>query len=363
MAFGARTVRYKSISPPLILGKVISKTIANRWDYESRGLGPTDNEIARFAERARARPFYYDILAAIGRGPVSPGLTYQSLKAARAADIILCGFCPLSTVLLGTWVAHRTKTPLVVLPLFHPEDIYHHFASFYRCFSSSSAVLTQTPYSTALIKELSPGSRTEEIGAGVDHVEFSEDKAIGERFRQKFGLQNKKIILYVGRKELHKNYSIAIDAIERISDESLVLVMIGADVDGLAINSSRVHYLGALSRADLIDAYDSCELLIFPSAHESFGIVLLEAWMRAKPVLGYARCLPVASIIEHGKNGYLCRDTADFSRRIEQLISDREECQVLGSNGREKVLARYTWDKISSRVAALYTDLTNGIGA
>jgi glycosyltransferase involved in cell wall biosynthesis len=96
---------------------------------------------------------------------------------------------------------------------------------------------------------------------------------------------------------------------------------------------------------------------VLPSEHESFGIVFLEAWMRQKPVIGNRACGPVASIIEHGTDGYLCHDVADFAARIRFLLDHPEDARALGTAGRTKTMAHYTWDAVGRRVHDLCAQL------
>jgi glycosyltransferase involved in cell wall biosynthesis len=136
--------------------------------------------------------------------------------------------------------------------------------------------------------------------------------------------------------------------------------MIGADVDRRPIESTRALYLGVVPRADLLDAYDACEVFVLPSEHESFGIVFLEAWMRGKPVIGSARGRPVASLIDAGRDGLLADGAAELAAHIDALLADPARAQGLGAAGRAKVLQRYTWDRIGRAVLALYERLIAG---
>jgi glycosyltransferase involved in cell wall biosynthesis len=138
------------------------------------------------------------------------------------------------------------------------------------------------------------------------------------------------------------------------------LVMIGTDVDGRALASRHAVHLGPVVQRDLLDAYDACDVLVLPSEHESFGMVFLEAWMRGKPVIGNRLCGPVASLIRHGQDGFLCADAQDIAERIVQLVADPQLARALGAAGRARVAARYTWEAIGRKVHAVYEDVARG---
>ena len=350
-----------SFSPGRILSRAVSLPIVARWRHEESRAGrfPTGSPeaLASYHRRALSRPRAYDALALAGRGPHSLKLAGAALESARRADVILAGFTPFATLWYATRVAARTYRPLVLLPFFHPEDPYHHFRTHYRSFARADAVLAETAHGAALLERLAPGCRAVEIGVGVDSDELADGRVDGARFRQKYGLGDGRIALFVGRKEAHKRYDLAVEAVERIGDSRLRLVMIGEDVDRRPIAGARTIALGILGRNDVLDAFDACDVFVLPSEHESFGTVFLEAWMRRKPVIGNAHCGPVASLIEAGRDGLLARDANEMASSIAALLDDPDRARGMGEAGRDKVLARYTWPHLAARVRALYEEL------
>src|SRR5215470_10393191 len=364
MVDGVRVTRFPvPWSPPTAIGHLISQPIMARWRREEARDGAyaagSDAAIEAFHRRALTRPRAYDLLALLGRGPWSPGLISAANQAARRSDIILAGFMPFATLWQATRAARRAGVPLVILPLFHPEDIYHHFRALYGCFQRADALLAQTPYSAELLARLLPGTRPVPLGLGIDPLELDDPHISGARFRQQHGLGDAPLALFVGRKERHKRYDLAIEAIDRMADPHARLVLVGTDVDREPIASGRARYLGPLARADLLDAYDACDVFVLPSEHESFGVVFLEAWMRGKPVIGNARCQPVASLITDGVDGLLADGATELAAHIGALLADPDRARRMGDAGRAKVLARYTWDHIGGTVRALYDDLTS----
>ena len=147
------------------------------------------------------------------------------------------------------------------------------------------------------------------------------------------------------------------DAVDRLADDRIRLVLIGEDIDLKPVLSPRVVYLGRLPRAELIDAFDAADVLVAPSEHESFGMVFLEAWMRRKPVIGNAGCGPVAALLGEGEDGFLCRNSEEIALRIRSLLDDPALARRLGENGYRKTMAHHTWDAVADKVADLYGTL------
>lgn len=88
------------------------------------------------------------------------------------------------------------------------------------------------------------------------------------------------------------------------------------------------------------------------STRETFGIQTLEAMACAVPVLGFDYAA-TPDIVAHGETGYLARpgDYDDLLTGLRYCIKHRER---LGAAAREVALS-YTWDKVASQMAAVYT--------
>lgn len=349
--------RFPVISMPRLLGRMLSRVVLLRWRREAArpALGPTLAD--QHYHRALTRPLVYDWLMLAGLGPWSPALVTQLAGALGSYDLVLVGFMPLAL----TWQVRRLAAalgkPVVLLPLFHPDDAYHHHRVHYHSFAQARAILAQTSYSTALFQRLWATARPVEVGAGIDPAELSGPAISGARFRARYGLGARPIALFVGRKTWPKRYDLAIAAVRAVPNQRVLLVMIGEDADRRPIDDERVLYLGQLPRAELLDAYDACDLLLHPSEAESFGIVLLEAWMRHKPVIGNRACQASAALIDDGIDGFVCDNAADMAVRVAELIDRPDLARALGAAGYRKVLARYTWERIGRTVYELYAQI------
>ncbi len=211
-----------------------------------------------------------------------------------------------------------------------------------------------TPHSAAYLAQIHPGCRPFEVGGGVDPRAFDDSAISGHRFRARYGLEDRKIVLFVGRKEEGKRYRVAIDAIGLVHDPAAILVLAGEDVDGLPVTGARVRYLGRLSQEDLWDAYDACDVFVLPSRFESFGLVFVEAWARRKPVIGDSGCPAVAALIDDPVDGFLRPDAPSIAECLDRLLADASLRAAMGEAGHAKVLAKYTWTAAARRTRSVY---------
>lgn len=118
-----------------------------------------------------------------------------------------------------------------------------------------------------------------------------------------------------------------------------------------------------ISEKERIEHYAACDVAVFPSLYEPFGIVALEAMSMEKPVVVGARGTSGLReiVIPNGKNqcGYHINpyDPADIAWAISSLLADREDMNRLGRNGRRRVLESFTWGVIASQTLQTYQEL------
>lgn len=92
------------------------------------------------------------------------------------------------------------------------------------------------------------------------------------------------IALFVGRVSYEKN----IDAFLKLDlPGTKVVCGVGPLEAGLKLRYPGVKWLGLLSRQELAKVYAACDVFVFPSKSETFGLVMLEAMSTGTPVAAY----------------------------------------------------------------------------
>lgn len=122
--------------------------------------------------------------------------------------------------------------------------------------------------------------------------------------------------------------------------------------------SDRVEFTGGVDDEELSRRYRGCDLFVAPSRYESFGLVLLEAMMRGKPVVA-CDAGGMREIVEEGGSGFLVPpgDSDALRARLAQLISSADLRARLGRRGRELYEERYTAARMVRDVTAYYRHL------
>jgi glycosyltransferase involved in cell wall biosynthesis len=109
--------------------------------------------------------------------------------------------------------------------------------------------------------------------------------------------------------------------------------------------------------------YAACDLAVFPSLYEPFGIVALEALSMEKPVVVGASGISGMREIVISSGPSQCgfhinpTDPVDIAWGIVSCLKDPKRKMELGENGRKRVLAEFTWDTIAQKTADIYSEI------
>jgi D-inositol-3-phosphate glycosyltransferase len=181
--------------------------------------------------------------------------------------------------------------------------------------------------------------------------------------RQKTGLTDPQILLFVGRIDPLKGLDRLLKAIALLdSHGGLRLVIIGGDdnsrseteklktlANRLGIQN-RVTFLGMIKHDQLPDFYCAADLCIIPSYYESFGLVALEALACGTPVIA-TDVGDLGNIICRGESGYVVEDNdpEKLALAITRFLSGPGQTPESVGNNRASV-ASYGWGLIADQV-------------
>jgi glycosyltransferase involved in cell wall biosynthesis len=171
-------------------------------------------------------------------------------------------------------------------------------------------------------------------------------------------------LLYVGNRNLYKNFTVFLKAIAPILHKSKDLYLFCAGggkfnkeehelFNALKIESQVEQYSG--SNDSLYTLYSNAIAFIYPSLYEGFGIPLLEAMSCGCPVLASN----TSSLPEVGSDAALYfepKDEESIRFAVERLISDTQLQNDLKRKGAERV-KEFTWEKTALQSHALYKKL------
>jgi glycosyltransferase involved in cell wall biosynthesis len=254
--------------------------------------------------------------------------------------------------------AQRKHKPFVFTPLRHQRPLGWTSPAFRRLYQSSDAVIALTHGEADWLEEHGANrSRLHVIGLGPQN----DPAASPQKAFDTLG-PDRQIILFLGQLHPYKGFRELLAAaglLERRRDVHFVFA--GPDVrgNGAAFRSAghNVTWLGPVSEDMRDSLLNACSILCVPSARESFGSVLVEAWSCGKPVVG-GPAAATRELIEDGVDGFVVpQDPRQIADRLETLLYNPDRAADMGCRGKEKVHRDYSWRAIADTQIGIYEQL------
>jgi len=111
----------------------------------------------------------------------------------------------------------------------------------------------------------------------------------------------------------------------------------------LAVNDSRIEFLGFVSDNDLESYYANAYAVIFIPYEEDYGLITIEAMMCEKSVITFTDAGGVTEFVEEGKTGFISEPSVENLKNcIERAAADKDLIVKMGKYGRTKV-NNITW--------------------
>ncbi|MEA3490271.1 MAG: glycosyltransferase [Campylobacterota bacterium] len=182
---------------------------------------------------------------------------------------------------------------------------------------------------------------------------------------------HKSFIMYTGGMDYRKNIEGLIRAYALLSADlreryqlAIVCSMGEADrvrltklVEELALLEDEVIFTGFVSDEDLVLFYNLCDVFVFPSWHEGFGLPALEAMLCGRVVIG-SNTSSLPEVIGLEEALFDPRDDLSISAKLEQALTDEPFRERLKSHGVRQA-QKFSWDTSAiASIAAIEDKIT-----
>ena len=286
------------------------------------------------------------------------------------------------SIMGGVTVKKETKLPLA----FHV-----HSTEYGRTLGNGSSVVSNIEHRGGIMADLIvtvsyamkdelirlgfPREKIQVCYNGVDPKKYNPEKVSKDqirRIRESYGIKDDDLmILFLGRlvgvKGVDKLIMSMPHILSRYPKAKLVVVGVG-DLQEYMTNLTRTMRLDDYVRFNFnfipeeerILHYAACDVAVFPSHYEPFGIVALEAMAMEKPVVvgasGVSGMREIVISCSEEQCGYHVdpNNPSDIAWGVMNALESPEKRRWLGKNGRKRVLQEFTWSRIAEKTLELY---------
>lgn len=257
---------------------------------------------------------------------------------------------------------------------------YQKFGNVYRrlivpkVLKKSDKIITVSNFEKNRIREFFGFDENDErliaIYNGVsEHFRKIRSKKELERVKELYKLPDK-YFFFLGNTDPKKNTPGVLkafsDYLKKTNDEDMYLVMLDYEKEALNkilkdINApeliDKIHLTGYVVNTDLPAIYNLCEIFLYPSLRESFGIPMLEAMRCGAPVI----TSNTSSMPEVSGNAALIIDPfkpEEITDAIIKILNDEDLKKNLIKKGYAQA-KKFSWENMAKNVIDVYKDVFN----
>ncbi len=242
----------------------------------------------------------------------------------------------------------------------------------YRRIARADLVVTDSAYSKSDICEylrVDP-DKVAVVYPGCDsRFAPGEPEAARRRIAEAFGI-SQPFLFYVGGTDFRKNLTCLVDGFAGIRNSGYrgLLVMAGEtfhwDIDEVRKLRRRVAergieqfvvFPGFVTVDQLVAFYSACDMFVFPSLYEGFGLPVLEA-LRCRALVLTTRISSIPEVAGEAAEYFDPKDPSSLVRSFCELSNDPAKQEELREKGKARAV-QFNWNEAASQLLALYDSL------
>jgi glycosyltransferase involved in cell wall biosynthesis len=234
------------------------------------------------------------------------------------------------------------------------------------CNRASVVVTVSTPLRNILTELGVDERRVVVMGNGVDPERFHGLRAAGDGVREKYGLEGKRVVGFVGWIREWHGIEDLIRGMptwpQELEDVHLLVIGDGparANIEAAAEECGvreRIHVTGAVAHAQIIEHLAAIDVALQPAATSyASPMKIFEYLAMAKPVIAVDQ-KNTREILEEGRTAMFFPpgDRTAFVNAVREIFSDQQRLEQMSQMARHAIFEReFLWDRNAQKVIAL----------
>ncbi|MCB2171312.1 glycosyltransferase family 4 protein [archaeon] len=272
--------------------------------------------------------------------------------------------------LLALLLHYVDRIPYIVYAKgFYPEDSKERTNSILRSIDShlSQLILSEADHIVYISKHLekkyqshfTEENKTSILDKPCSVIYHSVDKAY---LTQTTDMKHDcKRLLYVG----NLDFKGKADGVEYLIDtipDSIELHVIGSGIHykrlvkkAKAAGKTNIRFLGKLETQQLVSEYNSAGVFVYPSYHDAFPTVVMEAQAMGIPVVVTDTSGASEAVLD-GVTGFICEPDESFMDSVEKLSQDAELWNRMSNSAKHHIKKSLSWENTGNGFNQIITE-------
>jgi len=224
-------------------------------------------------------------------------------------------------------------------------------------------------YSTIMARGRVPPEKLEIVPAGVDTDRFRRDTEAGLKVRGKFGLEDERVVGYVGTFQRWHGVNELLEACKGLgpSPRRVKLMLVGPYfneamrfAEEIGMKDDTV-FTGAVPYESVPDYINACDVLCAPydpslsklrTTHGIGAPLKVLEYMACEKAVVSTEVPPITEVVRSGSTGLLVPpgDTKSLAKAIGSLFENPALAERMGSDARQEVCERYSWNGLARTI-------------
>jgi glycosyltransferase involved in cell wall biosynthesis len=257
--------------------------------------------------------------------------------------------------LFGTsfWAAAAHPGRTALIPCAHDEP-HARLGVVRDALTGAAGCMANSDSESELLTRLAPAASVRVVGVGYDPEPVPSEEEVAAFCRRHGTTSN--YLLYAGRREEAKGVPLLFEHYARYRatrrDVPALALMGPGDLPVPREIASHVVDLGFVPGEERAAAYAAASVLLHPSTLESFGMVLLEAWIAGTPAVVNGGSPVLVSHCRESGGGLWFDDGEGFDAALDLLLDQPELRGRMARAGADYALSTYSWDEVRRRFTA-----------
>jgi len=304
-------------------------------------------------------------------GPHSIEMYITMFRQMSNFDIIHLYALPYPHNLVALFIAKLFRKKVIITPLFHIGHPYYELHGNYLILKKADAItaLSCIEKNHYINKGLNK-DRVSIVYNGIepsDYIPRDLDRFKNDIFCKYNIKKDTKIIIFIGRKIEYKGIDTLIEATRLLKrDIPLKLFLIGPNFDWFNKyyanlsdeEKNDIIDFGVVDHQTKVNLLHLSNILVLPSKFESFGTVILEAWICGVVALT-TKDNPSAEIIDNEMATFAYGDIPSLQNKIYNILQNQDLYNTLLSEAKDKIYKYFTWDIVGNKIEEIYYKLIN----